>query len=240
MENIRIDKFLSQVMNISRIDAKKLMRSGVVLLNGAVCKDAATKVNCLNDTVVVNGKHLAYNKYIYIMMNKPDGVVSASNDPKEKTVVDLVPDHLKRRGLFPAGRLDKDSTGFVLLTDDGDFAHRILAPGKHVPKTYEVTLQRAVFDDEIAELASGPVLDNEKLQPVEVTLIDDDIHLYSVILREGRYHQIKRMFAKQGNLVLSLHRVQIGGLALDDTLLPGLCRELSDTEVDMIIQNIGK
>ncbi len=234
MELLRIDKMLSQTMLLSRSDAKKLLRSGSVAINGNVCKNADMKVDPSNDTVTVNGKKLVYEKYIYIMMHKPDGIVSASRDAKEKTVVDLVPSEIRRKGLFPAGRLDRDTTGFVLLTDDGDFAHRILAPGKHVPKTYHVTLSRSVTEEEAAELARGPILDDEQLLPVKTELLQDDIHLYSVVLMEGRYHQIKRMFAKQGNSVLALHRTKMGSLDLDATLQPGECRILSPEEVNMI------
>ncbi len=234
MELIRLDKLLSQTLLLSRSDAKKKLRDSQVLLNGKVCKSADEKVNPAEDEIVVSGVRVVYQKYIYIMLHKPAGVVSASKDPNEKTVVDLVPAEIRRKGLFPAGRLDKDTTGFVLITDDGDFAHRILAPGKHVPKTYHVTLTRPVSAAEIAELADGPVLDDEKLLPVRVTLLDDANNVYRVILMEGRYHQIKRMFAKQGNPVVALHRTQMGKLPLDDSLQPGECKVLSAYDLALI------
>ena len=236
MERIRIDKMLSQAMMLSRADAKKILREGSVSVNGNICKNGDMKVDPNTDVVCVNGKQLIYDKYIYIMLHKPSGIVSASRDSKEKTVVDLVPAEIRRKGLFPAGRLDRDTTGFVLLTDDGDFAHRILAPGKHVPKTYHVTLTRRVSVNETDELAKGPILDDEQLLPVQTQLLDDEIHLYSVVLMEGRYHQIKRMFAKQGNPVLALHRVKMGNLDLDPALQPGECRLLTPQEVKMIEQ----
>ncbi len=234
MELIRIDKLLSQTLLLSRSDAKKKLRDSQVLVNGKVCKSADTKVNPSVDVVIVSGQQVVYQKYVYIMLHKPGGVVSASKDPNDKTVVDLVPADIRRKGLFPAGRLDKDTTGFVLITDDGDFAHRILAPGKHVPKTYHVTLTRAVTDSEIAELADGPVLDDEKLLPVTVQAISEDENIYSVVLMEGRYHQIKRMFAKQGNPVLALHRTQMGKLPLDPSLQPGECKVLTADELSLI------
>lgn len=236
MELIRLDKLLSQALLLSRADAKKILRASEVFVNGIVCKNGDVKINPSEDSVFVNGKKVLYEKFIYIMMHKPAGVVSASKDPKEKTVVDLVPADIRRKGLFPAGRLDKDTTGFVLLTDDGDFAHRILAPGKHVPKTYLVTLTRTVTDTEIEELADGPQLDDEKLLPVVVKETDAANFIYEVILMEGRYHQIKRMFAKQGNPVCALHRTQMGNLPLDADLQPGECRVLTKADLDLITQ----
>ena len=234
MELVRLDKFLSLTRQLSRADAKRVLRSGAVAVNGVVCKNADTKVNTQTDTVLLNGKQIIYEKFVYIMMNKPAGIVSASRDPRERTVVDLVPEDMRRKGLFPAGRLDKDTTGFVLLTDDGDFAHRILAPGKHVPKTYLVTLERNVTDAEVKALAEGPVLDEEKLLPVSVSIVDAQKNMYHVVLMEGRYHQIKRMFAAQGNPVHALHRFKMGGLLLDETLSPGACRLLTADEVAQI------
>ncbi len=234
MELIRLDKLLSQALLLSRSDAKKKLRDSQVSINGKICKNADMKVNPSADVITVTGQTIVYQKYIYIMLHKPAGVVSASKDPNEKTVVDLVPAQLRRKGLFPAGRLDKDTTGFVLITDDGDFAHRILAPGKHVPKTYLVTLTRAVSETEIAELADGPVLDDEQLLPVVVQAINKESYIYSVVLMEGRYHQIKRMFAKQGNPVVALHRTQMGQLPLDPALQPGECKILSADEIARI------
>lgn len=234
MELLRLDKLLSQALQISRTDVKKKLKSAVVTVNGAVCKNADTKVDADQDIVCVAGKRIEYKKYIYIMLHKPSGIVSASRDAKEKTVVDLVPAEIRRKGLFPAGRLDKDTTGFVLLTDDGDFAHRILAPGKHVPKTYLVTLSRAVTEAEMIELANGPILDDEKLLPVKTELVNAEEFIYKVVLLEGRYHQIKRMFAKQGNPVCALHRTKMGNLTLDESLAPGMCRILTDKEIAMI------
>lgn len=234
MSVVRADKYLSVVKNVTRSEAKKLLRAGCIAVNGKVCKNGDAKIDTQKDEVFFNGVRLIWKEHIYIMMNKPAGVVSASKDPHEKTVTDLVPEELQRTGLFPAGRLDKDTTGFVLITDDGVFAHNILAPGKHVPKTYIVGLTRPVTQQEIRELADGPVLDDEKLLPVLVECESKDEMKYRVILQEGRYHQIKRMFAKQQNPVLSLHRIRMGKLFLDAQLQPGECRELTDEEVELI------
>lgn len=234
MSLVRLDKFLSNTKNITRSEAKKKLRSGCVAVNGVVCKNADAKIDTEKDRIFCDGSALLWKEHIYIMMNKPDGVVSASNDPRDRTVVDLVPEELNRPGLFPAGRLDKDTTGFVLLTDDGVFAHNILAPGKHVPKTYLVGLTRLVSEEEKNYLSDGPVLDDEKLLPVSLSCVSEQEKLYNVILQEGRYHQIKRMFAKQGNPVVCLHRTKMGDLFLDDALSPGECRELTPEELASI------
>ncbi len=236
MSLIRLDKYISTVIHTTRSESKKKLRNGEVTVNGMICKNADAKIDTDKDVVYCCGTKLDWKEHVYIMLNKPSGVVSATNDPREKTVVDLVPDELKRAGLFPAGRLDKDSTGFVLITDDGMFAHNILAPGKHVPKTYIVQLERAVTQTEIYELAEGPMLDGERLLPVFVESQAADALQYRVILQEGRYHQIKRMFAKQGNQVLSLHRIKMGALRLDESLAPGACRELFPEDIDLIIK----
>ena len=236
MAAIRLDKYLTVACGLSRTEAKEYIRSSRVSIRGVLCRTADRKIEPATDPVAVDGIPVQYREHVYIMLHKPAGIVSASKDTREKTVVDLVPPELFRKGLFPAGRLDRDTTGFVLLTDDGDFAHRILAPGKHVPKTYLVTLTRGISPAENELLLAGPALDGEQLQTVRATCMDDEKHIYSVILLEGRYHQIKRMFAAQGNAVLALHRIKMGALALDETLQPGACRLLNDEELKRITE----
>ena len=173
------------------------------------------------------------------MLNKPEGVVSASTDKRDTTVVDLVGDAYPRRELFPAGRLDKTSTGFVLLTDDGGFAHDILSPRHHVSKTYTVTIDTPLTQEMRTGFAAGVTLaDGTALSPAEVTALSPDGCTVQVVLRQGVYHQIKRMFGVYGAGVNALHREAIGGLALDAQLAPGQWRELSDEEMAKItIQN---
>ena len=169
------------------------------------------------------------------MLNKPAGVVSASTDQRDTTVVDLVGGAYPRRELFPAGRLDKTSTGFVLLTDDGAFAHDILAPKRHVSKTYTVVLDTPLTAEMQAGFAQGVTLaDGTELSPAEVEALTEDRLTVRVTLKQGVYHQIKRMFGVYGAGVNALHRDAIGGLALDKTLEPGQWRELSDEEVAKI------
>lgn len=229
----RLDKILSTQLNISRTDAKQMIKKGRVSVNSIPAKSGDVKV-ANADIVAVDGNEISYSRFVYIMMNKPKGVISASDGKGEKTVVDLVPSDMQRRGLFPAGRLDKDTTGFVLLTDDGEFAHSILAPSRHIDKTYVVTLDKPVTPEAVADFRSGMELNGEKLLQADAEIISEDATVCRVVLRQGLYHQIKRMFKKHGLTVLELKRVKMGNLPLDDSLLPGECRYLSQKELDLI------
>ena len=228
---MRLDKYLAETAQCTRSEAKTLLQKGKVTVNGTLCKKGDTQLR-ETDVVAVEGRPLAYQKFVYIMLNKPEGVVSASTDKRDTTVVDLLDDAYPRRELFPAGRLDKTSTGFVLLTDDGGFAHDILAPKRHVSKTYTVTLDTPLTAEMKAGFASGVTLaDGTALSPAEVEALTPDGLTVRVLLKQGVYHQIKRMFGVYGAGVNALHRDAIGGLALDAALAPGQWRELSDAEV---------
>lgn len=229
----RLDKILSTQLNISRTDAKQMIKKGRVSVNGIPAKSGDVKVADA-DIVAVDGNEISYSRFVYIMMNKPKGVISASKGKGEKTVVDLVPSDMQRRGLFPAGRLDKDTTGFVLLTDDGEFAHSILAPSRHIDKTYVVTLDKPVTPEAVADFRSGMELNGERLLQADAEIISEDATVCRVVLRQGLYHQIKRMFKKHGLTVVELKRVKMGNLPLDNSLLPGECRYLSQKELDLI------
>ena len=231
---MRLDKYLAETAQCTRSEAKALLSKGRVQVNGAVCKKGDTQLRDA-DTVAVDGKALNYQQFVYMMLNKPEGVVSASTDKRDTTVVDLVGDAYPRRQLFPAGRLDKTSTGFVLLTDDGGFAHDILAPKRHVSKTYTVVLDTPLTAEMKAGFAQGVTLaDGTELSAAEVEALTEDGLTVRVTLKQGVYHQIKRMFGVYGAGVNALHRDAIGGLALDKTLEPGQWRELSDEEVAKI------
>ena len=228
---MRLDKYLAETAQCTRSEAKAMLSRGRVTVNGAVCKKGDTQLK-ETDSVTVDGQPLSYRKFVYIMLNKPEGVVSASADKRDTTVVDLVKDAYPRRELFPAGRLDKTSTGFVLLTDDGTFAHDILAPKRHVSKTYTVVIDTPLSDEMRAGFANGVTLaDGTALSPAEVEALTPDGLTVRVKLRQGVYHQIKRMFGVYHAGVNALHRDAIGGLALDAALEPGQWRELSDDEV---------
>lgn len=236
MKKERIDKLIASQGLLSRNDVKTMIKRGEVSVNGVVIKDSSVKVS-YEDDIVVNGKPLKQTEFTYIMLNKPKGVVSASEDKRDKTVVDILPDELKRKNLFPAGRLDKDTTGFCLITDDGDFAHRILSPSRHVDKTYIATVDKKInfanarkaFKDGIV-LADGTVLLSADLE----LLSDDDNQSFKVVIKEGKYHQVKRMFASLGTTVIELKRISIGGIALDDNLEEGEARLLTAEELSKI------
>ena len=231
---MRLDKYLAETAQCTRSEAKTLLQKGKVTVNGTLCKKGDTQLR-ETDVVAVEGRPLAYQKFVYIMLNKPEGVVSASTDKRDTTVVDLLGDAYPRRELFPAGRLDKTSTGFVLLTDDGGFAHDILAPKRHVSKTSTVTLDTPLTAEMKAGFAAGVTLaDGTALSPAEVEALTPDGLTVRVLLKQGVYHQIKRMFGVYGAGVNALHRDAIGGLALDTALAPGQWRELSAEEVSKI------
>ena len=234
---MRLDKYLAETAQCTRSEAKTMLAKGRVQVNGAVCKKGDTQLKD-TDTVAVDGALLTYQKFVYLMLNKPEGVVSASTDKRDTTVVDLVGDAYPRRELFPAGRLDKTSTGFVLLTDDGALAHDILSPAHHVEKQYVVTLDTPLTDAMRRGFAAGVTLtDGETMAPAGVEPLTDDGLTVQVTLRQGVYHQIKRMFGVFDAGVNALHRESIGGVALDPALAPGQWRELTAEEVERL-QNV--
>ncbi len=222
----RIDKILAVNMNIARSEVKKLIKNGAVAINGITVKDGGEKCDISCDGVTVYGKKLKAEKYIYIMLNKPEGTVSSTEDGRFPTVIDILPDNLKRRGLFPAGRLDKDTTGFCLITDDGDFAHRILSPVSHVEKSYTAEVDGEIdFEKAKEAFLKGIVLsDGTVLLSALLERVGETENRFKVTIKEGKYHQIKRMFASLGGKVTKLHRDSIGGLSLDKTLKPGEAR----------------
>lgn len=229
----RLDKILASQGTLSRKDVKEMIKRGRITLNGAVVKDSSVKVDENIDIVAVDGELVTLKRHIYIMLNKPQGVVSASDSDTDETVVDLVPEELYRKGLFPAGRLDKDTTGFVLITDDGDFAHKILSPKNHIFKTYIAGLEHPLSQEHINELEKGITLgDGTVLKEAKVEILNNtDKPTVKIQICEGKYHQVKRMFAATGNKVISLHRSKMGDLDLDQGLKVGECREITPEEL---------
>lgn len=235
MKGERLDKLLAAQSTWSRREVKELIRKGLVAVNGVPAKGAEQKLDPDADRVEVAGREVPLRLRLYLMMNKPAGVVSASRDDRCPTVVDLVPEELRRRGLFPAGRLDKDTTGLLILTDDGALAHRILSPKSHVPKVYLARLDRPLTPEMAEGFAAGIPLGEEGVTlPAKLEPLED--RLARVTLREGMYHQIKRMFGRYGAAVVELRRVSMGGLLLDESLAPGQCRELTPGEVELLQQ----
>lgn len=230
MEVQRLDKFISsQLVSVSRKDAREMIKRGEVSVNGAVERSADRKIDAGRDTVTLRGETVGYKKHLYIMLNKPAGVVCATRDGLSETVLELLPPELRRAGLFPAGRLDKDTVGFVLITDDGALAHRILSPKSHVDKRYFVRLRDDIPDGAEMIFAGGMMLDGEKCLPAELKRLAP--RECELTLREGKYHQIKRMFEALGNEVVYLKRVSIAGIELDKNLPEGHARELTDDEL---------
>ena len=230
---MRLDKLLAARTGMTRSESRKAITKGRVAVAGAVCKQADAQVDEAA-ALALDGAPLAgaYQKYVYIMLNKPAGVVSAIRDKRDTTVADLVAAAYPRRQLFPAGRLDKTSTGFVLLTDDGALAHDLLAPAHHVEKVYLVTLDTPLTPEMRAGFAAGVTLaDGQTLAPARAEPAGADPCVVRVTLRQGVYHQIKRMFGVFGAGVNALHRESIGGVALDGALAPGQYRELTQTEL---------
>ena len=234
----RIDKIISSELNITRSEAKSLIKKGAVVKNGAAVRSADEKALPGEDIITVGGRELSYNEFVYIMMNKPKGVISSTDGRKtnEKTVVDILPDNMKRRGLFPAGRLDKNTTGFVLITNDGAFAHNILSPKKHIQKEYIAVLDKPFDENVIMQFEKGVKIGDEICLPASLSAVDSSFTVARVILKEGKYHQIKRMFAVFGIKVIELKRVSMGALMLDENLDGGECRFLTAEEVKKIIE----
>lgn len=233
---LRLDRYLCESFGITRSQAKQLLSRGKVCVNGTLCKKADTKI-LPEDTVTAAGQAAAHQQFVYLMLDKPQGVVSASEDGRDTTVVDLVREAWPRRQLFPAGRLDKDSTGFVLLTDDGSFAHDILAPKRHVSKTYLVRIDCPVTTEMQSAFQAGITLaDGSLMKPAQLQPVEGDSTLARVVLTQGVYHQIKRMFGTLGAGVVSLRRTAIGNLPLDETLGPGGWRALTPQEVKKIVE----
>lgn len=244
----RLDKILVSQNVGSRKEVQKLIKAGQVTVDGEVCKRPEAKLEAEASKIAVNGEVLNFQRYVYIMMNKPAGVLSASNDKNAETVIDLLPPEMKRRGLFPAGRLDKDTTGLLIITDDGDFAHNMLAPKKHVYKLYRAETDKEITESHIAEFEKGIVFeDGTQCLPAglfkDCPLDEADKKFFAgensgtvgfVRICEGKFHQVKKMFAAVGLKVVSLKRLSVGGLLLDVKLKPGEARYLSNCEKNLI------
>lgn len=234
---MRIDKFISEQGSISRSDAKTAIKKGQVFVNGERAKSADMKIDPEKDSITLNGKEIIYRKFMYIMLNKPEGIICATRDGLSATVLELLPDSLIRKGLFPAGRLDKDTEGFVFITDDGALAHKMLSPKSHIEKEYEVTLEKPFEKDYIDIFASGMTIDGDEKCLPAVLIPTNDPFRVNLILHEGKYHQIKRMMIAVGNRVVHLKRIRMGGILLDPSLLLGEAREITREEILSLYEN---
>ncbi len=231
----RLDKIIATQLNIPRSLARKHIRWGKVSVNGKILRDPSLQISS-DSEIEYKGETVVYREHIYVVMNKPKGVLSASNDKTRKTVVDLVAEPLKRSGLAPVGRLDKDTTGLLILTDDGEFAHNVISPKKNIIKTYEVSLDGDVTEKMISEFREGVVLaDGTKCRSAELKKIGEN--KAEIKISEGKYHQIKRMFGTVGLGVNELKRTALGGLELPKELKEGESRELREDEISAIFKN---
>ena len=210
-----------------------MIKGGEVFVNSKAVLSPEFKCD-ETDEITVSGKMLSAQEFVYIMMNKPKGVICASDGKEEKTVLDLLPEDMRVKNLFPAGRLDKDTTGFVLITNDGEFAHSILSPKKHAPKTYLALLDKPVDKSVIIDFESGMSLGEEKLLPAKLIIENEEKTLAKVVIKQGIYHQIKRMYKKHGIEVKELKRIKIGGLSLDESLSLGESRYISQEELKIM------
>ena len=232
----RLDKIIAGAFGLTRAQARKEILAGRVTVQGTVCRSIAAKVDP-EQPILLNGAAANYQKFSYILLNKPAGVLSASADKRQKTVLDLLPPELKRHGLFPVGRLDKNTTGLLLITNDGDFAHRLLAPAKKVPKVYLATLDGPITEQVVQGYKAGVTLaDGTKLSPAGLSPAGGNT--VRVEIYEGKYHQIKRMFGVFQLGVNALQRISFAGLSLPPNLLPGQARPLTAEELYCIKNTI--
>lgn len=234
---MRLDKFLCETGFGTRSQVKEMLKKGQVTVNGVAAKKPEQKIDEHKDRITCQGKTASYEKYVYYMLHKPAGVVSATEDKREKTVLDLLKSEDRRDGIFPVGRLDKDTEGFLLLTDDGDLAHRLLSPRKHVDKTYYAKIAGSVTEAHIERFREGlDIGDEKKTLPamLEILASKTETSEIRITIHEGRFHQVKRMFEAVGCKVTYLKRLSMGAVALDETLAPGDYRPLNEKERELL------
>lgn len=236
-ERLRLDKFLCDCGAGTRSEVKSCIKRKRVSVNGVCAKDPGMKVDPASDIVLVDGIEATYERFRYFMLNKPAGCVSATRDGLSSTVLDLLEGEVTR-GLFPVGRLDKDTEGFLLITNDGQLGHNLLSPKKHVDKTYLAVTDKTLTDEQMEEFRTElDIGDDEPTMPAEISFFgetEDGRFVFEVVLREGRYHQVKRMFEYFGSNVTYLKRTAMGAVELDDDLDPGEYRRLTEQELLML------
>lgn len=235
---MRLDKFISSTTTLSRAEAKKIIKKGI-LINDKLIKTPDYKVDEFNDQVIVDGNRLVYQKYVYIMMNKPKDTVSATEDAIEKTVVDILKEEDRIHKVFPVGRLDKDTEGLMLLTNDGELAHRLISPKKDVVKKYYVEVSGELKEEHIPIVEDGVTLeDGYKCKPARLEILEssEDKSRANIYITEGKFHQVKRMMKSLGTTVTYLKRLSIGELLLDENLVLGEYRYLTNEELDKLIK----
>jgi len=235
---MRLDKLLSNMGYGSRKEIKILLKSKAVEVNGDFAKDVSMHVDTDNDRIIVFGEQVIYTEFIYLMMNKPPGVISATEDKKDKTVIDLLDPLAQHFKPFPVGRLDKDTEGLLILTNDGHLTHQLLSPKKHVPKLYFAVIDGRVTEEDVKKFSEGVTLeDGYFTKPGELTILKSgEISEIELTIMEGKFHQVKRMFEAVGKKVTYLKRMSMGSLQLDETLELGDYRPLTTEELNALQQ----
>lgn len=236
MSKLRLDKILSHMGYLSRFEVKKACKQGLISVNNKIVKDYGLQVDTTKDEIILNGEKVVYKEFIYIMLNKPDGYLSATYDKKDKIVLDLIDKKYLAFEPFPVGRLDKDTEGLLVLTNDGKLSHRILSPKKHIPKTYYAKIKGKVDEFDIKEFEKGVTLDDGYVtMPSTLKILkSDEISEIELTIHEGKFHQVKRMFESVGKKVIYLKRISMGKLELDKNLALGEYRELTEEEVKLL------
>ena len=239
---MRLDKYLVACAVGSRTEVKNFLKSGRVTVNGKKEKSAKLQINEDTDEICFDGQKLEYEEFVYYMMNKPQGVISATEDPKHKTVLDLMDDYARAKEVFPVGRLDIDTHGLLLLTNDGKLAHALLSPKRHVDKTYLAQINGVMTDADVETFAQGIPLKDFTCQPAKLELVsidtEKDQSLVRVTIAEGKFHQVKRMVAYCGKEVVDLQRLTMGTLTLDEDLKRGEWRRLSKEELEGLLESV--
>ena len=234
----RLDKAFSSCKIFSRTEIQKIIKQKRVKVNGVIVNDCAFKVDVLKDEILLDEKRVEFKKFVYIMLNKPSGVVSSTDDKRDVSVIDILPSDMKREGLFPVGRLDKDTVGLVIITDDGISAHNNLSPKRHAEKVYYFETAENISDSDVLNIEKGVLLkDGYVTKPSKVKLITKTSG--EITLTEGKYHEIKRIFGSLGNKITYLKRISFAGIVLDSKLEEGCCRYLT-LEEQVLFTNSNK
>jgi len=233
---MRLDKLVANSGFGTRTEVKRFVKKGLVVINGVPAKSASMHVDEEKDEVVVNGVLLDYREYVYIMMNKPCDYISATEDRTQSTVLDLIDPSYYHFDLFPMGRLDKDTEGLLILTNDGKLSHKVLSPKYHVEKIYYVEVEGRLVEEDIKEFEEGLDLGDFLSMPAQLSILESDEYSKAmVVIKEGKYHQVKRMFEAVGKEVIYLKRVQMGSLELDEELELGEYREMTEEEIELLL-----
>ena len=240
---MRLDKYLVACAVGSRTEVKNFLKAGRVMVNGKKEKSAKLQINENTDEICFDGQKLEYEEFVYYMMNKPQGVISATEDPKHKTVLDLLDGLARSKEVFPVGRLDIDTHGLLLLTNDGKLAHVLLSPKRHVDKTYLAQINGVMTDEDIETFAQGIPLKDFTCQPAKLELVsldkEENQSLVRVTIAEGKFHQVKRMVAYCGKEVVDLQRLTMGTLTLDEDLKRGEWRRLTKDELEGLLESVS-